>query len=97
MNKHQLKLAKLYAKLIGYSVELRGDNYYGAETHGQLFNPFIGQLQLDARDDYGAEIEYEKNRVAISNDNGCFTVRAECREELSMASIECILKSKGKL
>ena len=121
MNEYQIKLAKLYAELIG--VELYRDIFIsdsvneicallsnavskdefcdslkpGSHCH---FNPFIGQLQLDARDEFEVHTDYINKSVSMWS-VGEFRDDVICRAEIkskryaSTAVIECILKSKG--
>jgi hypothetical protein len=101
MNEKQLKLAKLYAELIGVEVtEWQGSIYecvdfgYGPTT-GAIFNPFIGQLQLDARDNYQAIVSYHHKQVSLWIETTWITANYKNDIEMSVAVIECILKSKG--
>jgi hypothetical protein len=117
MNEYQLKLAKLYAELIGvelYREEFISDSVNnicallgnavskdefcdslkpGSHCH---FNPFTGQLQLDARDNFEVEIDYDEGCMyKIWVDRQWRRVPFESKPEISTAVIECILKSKG--
>ena len=115
MNEKQLKLAKLYAELIG--VELYRDIFIsdsvneicallsnavskdefcdslkpGSHCH---FNPFIGQLQLDARDNFKVDIYHSLSCVHIDDLSGLPFV-SWSDSSIEVAVIECILKSKG--
>ena len=107
MNEYQLKLAKLYAELIGVNVSEYRDSLAFFKKDGVLaevpmgyFNPFIGQLQLDARDKFEVHTDYINKSVSMWS-VGEFRDDVICRAEIkskghaSTAVIECILKSKG--
>jgi len=109
MNEKQLKLAKLYAELIDVEIlEYKGallypnDQGYMCENGVTCdwFNPFIGQLQLDARDKFEVHTDYINKSVSMWS-VGEFRDDVICRAEIkskgyaSTAVIECILKSKG--
>jgi len=101
MTEYQLKLAKLYAKLLGLNhVEYKG---LILVSHGfscdKPFNPFIGQLQLDARDDFDVQKTDSmttENCIIISIRGG-IAIRIFDKSLIAEKTIECILKSKGAL
>jgi len=103
MNEKQLKLAKLYAELIDVEVlEYKGallypnDQGYMCENGVTCdwFNPFIGKLQLDARDNFKVDIYHSLSCVHIDDLSGLPFV-SWSDSSIEVAVIECILKSKG--
>lgn len=101
MTEYQLKLAKLYADLIGEDVTVSFDGQtswlHKTGFDGHHFNPFKGQLQLDARDKFFAEIDYSIPLVRVWSGSECVTTGGDSEDCVSVAVIECILKSEGKL
>ncbi len=111
MTEYQIKLAKLYAELIGIEVfDHKGSLLYPNDqgymfvndTTCEWFNPFKGQLQLDARDNFEVQvIYYDKSNIEVEifnqNHSVSSNVWAKSIRDIPTAVIECILKSKGKL
>jgi hypothetical protein len=107
MNEYQLKLAKLYAELIGESPVISRNGFvYLLKGYAEcreplptLFNPFIGQLQLDARDNFEVDIEWYREAVSMqseySDKPNNSVIGFDGKNEVPQAVIECILKSKG--
>lgn len=101
MTEYQIKLAKLYAELIGVDIFDEDDGRLftkSEECDGWIdlktFNPFIGQLQLDARDSFDVDIYHSLSCVNIDDLSGLPFV-SWVDSSIEAAVIECILKSKG--
>ena len=99
MNKHQMKLAKLYAELIGYEVIHARQGITVTSAHKTIydFNPFQGQLQLDARELFEVTVEYcDGVHVSAWNwSKKARTLLIKCKNSnASEMVIECILRSQ---
>ena len=110
MNK--LELIKLFAELEGLECRV-GYKSDGVEYVSVLrrwkegtkscctweeYNPFIGQLQLDARDNYGVSIVHTVGKVKFVNISVGVVAHRWCEPDaICEKVIECILESEGKL
>lgn len=96
---NQLQLCKLFAELEDVKTHMcvNIDCVENIYSDSGPYNPFIGQLQLDARDKYKVTIEYPNNYMTseLRKVAGGYT-EFNSNDLISEKVIECILKSEGK-